>query len=245
MSSEHTDRVVDLRELAGDAGIHGWALHAVHDLRPGHPVTLITADDPRLLVSQLQHDLRHRIATEITQASGEWRVYVRSRDETEPQTLFDILARDHERLDRLFVQAHTEVQVGRLATGRALLIDFFAGLRRHIAVENELLVPRFALARDSLSSDPTSVMLREHDDILQQTVIIEDLFANDELDASEIVIWLGLLEASLSKHEGREETRLFPLWDARLLQQPDAADIRHLVRARLENTETPPDEIRA
>lgn len=232
MSTDGLSEIVDLRRMP-PASAHGRALHAVHDMRPGREVILLTDEDPRLLLSQLQHDLRHRLAMQVMPHAGGWRVSVQSREHTRPETLFDVLSRDHERLDRLFVRAHGEVQAQRLPTARVLLGDVTTGLRRHIQIENEILAPRFELPRDRFGSDPLSVMLREHEDIVQQLIIIEELLTSTDVDAAELDTWLGLLSATLSKHEGREETRLFPLWDAQLARYPDAAKLLGEVQARL------------
>jgi uncharacterized protein (DUF2249 family) len=230
MATTHR-QVIDLHTLPPGMRAHTYAYYALRELRPGEEALMLCPEDPQLLLSQLQLDLRHRLATQIVADEAGWQVLVRHREDTEADSLFDILSRDHERLDRLFVRTMEAVAAGRIAEAKSVVGDFLDGLRRHIDVENDVLAPRFALPRDPAGSDPTSIMLREHDDILRQAVIIEELFAGPDPDATEIDTWCGILAATLSKHEGREEMRLFPQWDAHLVKQPEAPRVLAEVRA--------------
>jgi uncharacterized protein (DUF2249 family) len=229
-SETHDIQVLDLRHLPPGRPAHTEAFYALKELPQGAQLMLITAEDPQLLVAQLQLQLRNRLAATVEQAGAEWHVHLRRREETAAVNLMDLLSRDHERLDRLFSDAIVQVGAGRVETAVPVLREFLVGLRRHIHVENEFLAPRFPLPRDPHGSDPTSTMLREHDDILRQAQIIEDLLNAPEVDIGEADTWFGLLAATLSKHEGREETRLFPIWDALLRREGETAAV--LARAQ-------------
>ncbi len=228
----HTDdiQVLDLRHLPPGRPAHTEAFYALKELPSGAQLMLITAEDPQLLVAQLQLQLRNRLAATVERAGADWHVHLRRREETAAVNLMDLLSRDHERLDRLFSDAIVHVGAGRVEAALPALREFLTGLRRHIHLENEFLAPRFPLPRDPHGSDPTSTMLREHDDILRQAQIIEELLNAPEVDIGEADTWFGLLAATLSKHEGREETRLFPMWDALLNREGETAAV--LARAQ-------------
>ncbi len=223
-------QVLDLRALPPGRPAHTEAFYALKELPLGAQLVLVTAEDPQLLVAQLQLQLRNRLAATVERTAEDWHVHLRRREETAAVNLMDLLSRDHERLDRLFAEAITQVGARQVDTAVPVLREFLVGLRRHIHLENEFLAPRFPLPRDPHGSDPTSTMLREHDDILRQAQIIEDLLNAPEADVGEADTWFGLLAATLSKHEGREETRLFPLWDALLTREGETAAV--LARAQ-------------
>ena len=82
-------------------------------------------------------------------------------------------------------------------------------LRTHILLENDLLAP--LSARDL--EEPTLLMRREHDDILIQLDAIQEVCVAPEESCQDLDTWLGLLAASLNKHEFREETLLFSAWE--------------------------------
>lgn len=223
-------QVLDLRDLPPGRLAHTEAFYALRELPQAAQLVLVTAEDPQLLIAQLQLQLRNRLAATVERASESWRVHLRRREETAAVNLMDLLSRDHERLDRLFSQAIVQVGAGQTQAAMPVLREFLLGLRRHIQLENEFLAPRFPLPRDPHGSDPTSTMLREHDDILRQAQIIEELLTGPEVDIGEADTWFGLLAATLSKHEGREETRLFPMWDALLTREGATAAV--LARAQ-------------
>lgn len=223
-------QVLDLRALPPGRPAHTEAFYALKELPLGAQLVLVTAEDPQLLVAQLQLQLRNRLAATVERVGADWHVHLRRREETAAVNLMDLLSRDHERLDRLFSDAIVRVGAGNVDSAVPMLREFLLGLRRHIQLENEFLAPRFPLPRDPHGGDPTSTMLREHDDILRQAQIIEDLLNAPEVDVGEADTWFGLLAATLSKHEGREETRLFPVWDALLARAGETAAV--LARAQ-------------
>lgn len=207
---------IDLRER-GDLPAHTYAFYRLRTLREGQIAELIAPDEPSLTLDAVSLNLRHRIHWELVEAGPPlWRVRVAPREDVEASTLMDVLQRDHERVDRLFASALGHVNLGQLAAAATELEEFGRGLRRHIHVENELLAPAFSGPRRPFGDDPTSIMLREHEEILQQLTLIEASFDDGLPAAAEVAPFFAMLSGQLAKHEGREELNLFPLWSRAL-----------------------------
>jgi hemerythrin-like domain-containing protein len=203
------------------------------------PLEFVFSDEPTLLMQAVALMLRHRIHWDITDASdGAYRVRVVDRDTVEPDSLTDLLSRDHERLDRLFAVALQHANRGEIAEAAPLIESCYQGLRRHIYCENEVLAPHFGIPEGGdHESDPTHQMIHEHDNILGELNQIRELAAMEELaDASMIAALMGILSGSLAKHEGREESNLFPRWEAALKRQPDP-EILERAKAILDGAE--------
>ncbi len=226
-------RYLDLRSSPAGMQVHTYAFYALRDLEPGAEVVLISAEDPALLLKQLQLQLRNRLWWQCVREQQVWRVSIRRREDTEASTLQDLLSRDHERLDALLVRALAQLRACSASAATPEVMEFLQELRRHIEVENGLLAPAFPTLYGPEEDNPVATMLREHEDIVKQTKIIEELFHEAAPDPAEAEIWFGLLAAALSKHEYREETRLFPLWDTLLSRNPDADTLIQQVRAGL------------
>ena len=226
-------RYLDLRSTPPGMPAHTYAFYALRDLEPGTEMVLISAEDPALLLKQLQLQLRNRLCWQCVREQQVWRVSIRRREDTEASTLQDILSRDHERLDALLVGTLTRLRARGPIAATPEVMEFLEGLRRHIAVENNLLAPAFPSLYGPEEDNPVATMLREHEDIAKQTIMIEELFRETDPDPVEAEIWFGLLAAALSKHEYREETRLFPLWDTLLRRYADAGALIQQVRAGL------------
>lgn len=225
-TAQAADRIVDLRRR-GESSAHSYAYHMLRALRPGQVFELVVEEDPRVLMDSVSLQLRGRIYWNLAQDGPPlWRVRVRPRPDGPAGSLMAMLAQDHERLDRLFAHTLASVNCGDMPAARAYFLDFSAGLRRHMEVENELLAPTFVAPCDPLGADPTATMLREHDQVLKQVTTLEAcLEPTEEAHASEqlgdSVMLMALLSGTLAKHEHREEQNLFPHWDRALAQAPD------------------------
>lgn len=207
---------IDLR-ARGELPAHTYAFYRLRELRAGETAELVAEEEPAMTLEAVSLNLRHRIHWELLEAGPPlWRVRVAPREDVEATTLMDVLQRDHERVDRLFASALGHVNGGELAAAAAELEEFGRGLRRHLHVENELLAPAFSGPRDPFGNDPTSIMLREHEEILQQLTLIEAYFEDGLPAAAEVAPFFAMLSGQLAKHEGREEMNLFPLWSRAL-----------------------------
>lgn len=235
------DFTLDLRGLATRA--HTRAYYTLRMLEPGQVFDVLLDQDPVLLMEAVSLQLRHEIRWQVESAGPPlWRVRVRRRNDTEPADLADLLSRDHVRLDRLLAGALHKVNAGDAAAAEPEFRAFADGLRRHIRVENDLVTPSLDLPRDPGGQDPTSVMLREHEEILDQVGMVEGQFDEGVDAAWEVAPFFALISGAMAKHEGREETNLFPQWSRALRAMPDGgAGLLVGARAILETAPDPRD----
>jgi iron-sulfur cluster repair protein YtfE (RIC family) len=128
--------------------------------------------------------------------------------------VMDAIKRDHQRLDELFSKASHLIAANNTAKAAPIVLSFAEGLRRHMQVERDILANTITPACNHYINDPTCAMLREHEDILTQTLMIESRFENGTPTADEVAPLLATLADTLAKHEAREESSLFPQWEA-------------------------------
>ncbi len=207
------DNTVDLRHIAANR-LQMAAFQAVMQLQRGERIYLLTRLEPTLMMHSLNLQLRHRLNWQVIEETPcQWRVSIRHREDVTPVDLMDILSRDHQRLDELFGLSLQLVNAGKVSEGIPLIMEFSDGLKRHVHVENDILVPVFR----GPDTGPVATMLREHDDILEQMTIIES-YCNDgaSVPAWELSPFLAILSGTMAKHENREEQNLFPQWDLAL-----------------------------
>ncbi|MHB1677180.1 MAG: hemerythrin domain-containing protein [Sulfuriferula sp.] len=204
---------VDLCHIAASR-LQMAAFQAVTGLQRGECIYLLTGQEPSLMLQSLNLQLRHRLNWQTEEeAPGKWRVLIRHREDVAPNDLMDILSRDHQRLDELFSLALKFANSGQPNEAVPLIIEFAAGLKRHVHVENDILVPVFR----GPNTEPVATMLREHDDILVQMAIIESYCTGREpVQVWELASFLAILSGTMAKHENREEQNLFPQWDSAL-----------------------------
>lgn len=207
---------IDLRTQA-DSHLMLAALAALRELCPGDLRVLLTREEPALLMASLNLYLRDALAWETTACGDHWRTLVRPNADTSPRDLVDTLTRDHRRLDTLLGRALRCLNAGDAGMAHTLLNTFADGLRRHAAVENELVAPALG---PSPGYGPLDTMLREHDELLGQLHTVEACYAEapaGELpQAWEVEPFVAILSGTLAKHEDREENNLFPTWAAAL-----------------------------
>ena len=207
------DNRVDLCHVAANR-LQMAAFQAVMELQRGGRIYLLTGLEPTLMMHSLNLQLRHRLNWQVIEdAPGKWRVSIRHREDVAPTDLMDILSRDHQRLDELFGLSLQLVNAGKVSEGIPLIMEFSDGLKRHVHVENDILVPAFR----GPNTGPVATMLREHDDILEQLTIIESYCsAGESVPTWELSPFLAILSGTMAKHENREEQNLFPQWDLAL-----------------------------
>lgn len=211
MSTQET--MIDLCAIAASR-LQPAALLAVKHLQRGEIVHLLIREEPSLMLQSLNLQLRHILNWRISaEEAGKWRVLIRHREDVAPCDLMDILSRDHQRLDKLFGLSLQLVNADKLSEAAPLVMEFAAGLKRHIQIENDVLAPSFRIP----DAEPVAIMQHEHDDILAQMANIESFFTAKELvQAWEVSPFLAILSGTMAKHEGREEQNLFPQWDIAL-----------------------------
>ena len=129
----------------------------------------------------------------------------------EPQRVSAAFCSDHERLARLEVDAFVARAAGDTAAAAARYETFSAGLRRHIALEEELLFPLFEKRAGLFpESNPTEEMRMEHQEILRLLVeILRTIGDPARLPDQARAKFHEILE----KHHRKEEGLLYPALD--------------------------------
>lgn len=215
--------LIDLSQR-GNLTEHSYALGYLRELPRGREVELLALDDPRLLMDALTLELRNAIYWDLLEEGpSRWRVRIRRREDVEASDLVDLLTRDHERIDRLFAAALHHTNAGNMAEALPVFVEYAQRLRNHVEAENEIVVPVLELPRSPRGDDPTSIMLREHDEIVEHTVMIEEMVSEGMDDAGMLAPFFAIISGQLAKHEWREENNLFPHWMRILRHDPSIA----------------------
>ena len=209
-----TDKLLDLTGNPSSM-LQSAAYHELKSLARGTTITLLTAQDPAMMMQTVNLHLRDNLSWTITAEGAErWRTRVTHREDVAASDVIDLLTRDHKRLDDIFARALHAVNAGNVADAAPLMQVFSEGLKRHMDVENNVLALSFSAPRDQFGGDPTSTMLREHEEILMHAAVIEAYFEDGLPDAKEVSAFFAILSGTLAKHEFREESLLFPHWSA-------------------------------
>ncbi len=222
--------VLDLRLMPDGVSAHSYVYSILRELGPGEGLRLWTPDDPALLMAQLQHQMRHKLVWSSVYDQAGWLIHMRIRGADEPLPLADTLQRDHEKMDARLVRALAHLADRDWCAAVGEVADLGRALRAHIAIENELLAP----LGGARVAEATAIMRREHDDVLVQLDQIGEVCVSSGDNCQELDTWLGLLAASLNKHEHREESLLFPYWTRVLAQRPSSDELLREVRSRLD-----------
>ncbi|GIX27324.1 MAG: hypothetical protein KatS3mg123_1205 [Burkholderiales bacterium] len=235
-----TAKIIDLQGEP-ESRVRTAAFYALRDLARGERATVLTREEPTLVLEAVNLQLRGRLAWRVFPEGGAWRAEVGLKEDAPPQDAIDLLTRHHASLDRLFVRALERVNDGAVAEAAPLLASFAAGLRAHIAFEDGVLALRLAVPASPAGDDPLSIMLREHREILVQLALLEECLAQEPPDRAEVGAFCAILSGTLAKHEHREENHLFPLWRLGLDRLPPAERRRLLddLLARLPWMEPP------
>lgn len=201
--------VLDLRLAPQGVPWATYAYSILRDMGPGETMRIWSPDEPTLLMAQLQNHMRHTLVPEVATDGQGYLITLHIRSPHEPLALADTLRREHDEMDACLVRSLALVGAGQWTAAVAEVARLDHTLRTHILLENELLAP--LAAREA--QEPTSLMRREHDDILVQLDAIQEVCQASEEACGELDTWLGLLAATLNKHEYREEVSLFGLWE--------------------------------
>lgn len=192
-------------------------------LPPGESFVFSSHESPDWLLATLRSDRRGQFDwTPLESGRSGHRVEVsrRASERGSLRRIKDALGWDHERLARLEVSAFVARAAGNGQAAKKTYEAFSSGLRRHIALEEQLLFPLFE-ERSGLApgSGPTEVMRGEHR-------IIERLLA-------EILRTIGdpaklpdqaraAFHEILEEHHLKEEGVLYPAIDE--LLEPEETD---------------------
>jgi uncharacterized protein (DUF2249 family) len=204
--------VIDLRQR-DTVPAHTFAFDRMAKVPPGRAVELLSDEAPEPLMQALAGLTHQRIDWDtIEQGPPLWRLLVRQAEEAPATSLVEMLARDHERLRRLFSQALDRVEAGDAAGARTPWNLFSLGLRRHIHAENDFVVPEMGGVHSEAVKNLLARLLVEHDQILQQLDILDHEFAHGQSDAASMASLANPLSTLLPPHEAEEEETVLPLW---------------------------------
>jgi iron-sulfur cluster repair protein YtfE (RIC family) len=201
--------VLDLRFTPQGVPVPTYAYSVLRDISPGESLRIWSPEEPTLLMAQLQNHMRHTLVWRAATDGQGYLITLHIRGPGEALALGDTLRRDHDEMDARLVRSLSLVNGGHWREAVSEVTAFDRALRAHILIENDLLAPLAARAAE----EPTALMRREHDDILVQLDAIQEVCAASEESCKDLDTWLGLLAASLNKHEFREETLLFGAWE--------------------------------
>jgi hemerythrin-like domain-containing protein len=141
-------------------------------------------------------------------------------------TIGSYLSDDHNACDDLFAAAENAVAVKDWTKAREHFDRFHASMRRHFAMEEDVLFPAFE-ARTGMSGGPTFVMRAEHQ---QMNGLLQEMDA--ALARTDGQAYLGQSETLLMlmrQHNMKEENILYPMSDQALADQ--SADLLAAMKA--------------
>lgn len=133
----------------------------------------------------------------------------------------EFMKRDHDRLDGIF-QAFREARTDHLRA-RSLFNDLAAGLKRHIAWEEEILFELFKNKTGMHNGGPTEVLRIEHREI---EMLLQNILKSITEETGDME---NMLLAVLSRHNHKEELILYPWMDSFLDEKEKEDAFRRMV----------------
>jgi len=131
----------------------------------------------------------------------------------------DFMISNHHACDELFAGAEESVGNGDWAKGSSGFGAFLAAMKRHFAIEEEVLFPVF-VTKTGMDNGPTVVMSSEH---RQMEKVFDDM--QQALTAKDSDGYLGLSETLLmlmQQHNMKEEQMLYQMMDQQLVEETPA-----------------------
>ncbi|MGH7781397.1 MAG: DUF2249 domain-containing protein [Candidatus Binataceae bacterium] len=162
-ASERT--AIDLRELS-ELGRRARALAAYDNLSPGQRLELIAKHRPRLLFAELQK--RHGCAFywwPLENGADIWRVMLAKPARGVEMTVTAILSADHDRLDALWNDFESAVELCHIDAVHRRVGEISVGLRRFIDIEEAIVFPLLEAQMGTDDKHLTVVMRSEHREI--------------------------------------------------------------------------------
>jgi uncharacterized protein (DUF2249 family) len=222
MTGTATEELLDLSALP-IAERPERALAAFDRLAPGETLVITASDAAGDLLRRLQAERRGLFEWSLLRPGPpSWTIAI-ARRAAAPGAIREIneaLSWDHDRLDALEAEAFRKRAEGDLQSAREIYAGFAAGLRRHIAFEEQILFPAFeATSGMPPAAGPTAVMRAEHREIEDLIGRIEAGIGEKDAPVEEL---RRSLHAVLGEHNFKEEEVLYPASDQ--LLGPDRAD---------------------
>ncbi len=213
---------LDLRSIpAGERPNN--ALTAFDRLAPGDTLVATVGDAGDDLLRHLQAERRGLFEwSHLRPGPPAWTIAITRRGATpgSARGVNEALSWDHDRLEALEAAAFQKRAEDDLRSARDHYAAFAAGLRRHIAFEEEILFPAFEETTGMPpTAGPTAVMREEHREIEALLQKIEAGIAEKDAPVDAL---RRSLHAVLGDHNLKEEQVLYPTTDE--LLGPEKAD---------------------
>lgn len=194
------------------------------ELKPGDELLLVSDCAPDAVLPHLQTAFPDGFDWwPLERGPSTWRVLVQRReaDGDAPRTITNLMCADHGRLDKLYGHVYRALEAGHLESARALLAEFETGLKRHVAAEEEILMPLMAERGGPRGPRDAEQMHEEHQRIvsaLEEAVSAVALVSPE--GAKSAIALLTHMRFVLEGHNQNEERLLYPIGD----RETDAAE---------------------
>ncbi len=201
-------------EMLSSAERVSTLLSVFDSLPPGESFVFSSRKFPGWLLDTLRAERKGQFDwTPLNGDPRDFRVEIcrRAAERGTLRKISETLGFDHERLARLEVAAFIARAAGDARSAETWYEAFSSGLRRHIAVEEQLLFPLFEERAGLLpDSGPTEVMRREHQEILRlHAEILSTIGDPARLPDAARAAFHEVLE----EHHLKEEGMLYPALD--------------------------------
>jgi len=218
--------IIDLRHVPA-AHLRGEILARVRDLGRDDELRVLFGADPSLELRSVALSFGHGLVWRLTHDRAVGFVAVITREGAlQSRDVVSMLIADHRRLDVLLAQATNALNAAE-TVAMETFVRCASALRRHVQFEDEVV----SAALDSLPLDEAAmIMAREHAEIKQQLCATEEALQQGATGMNEAAILCGMLAGLMAKHEFREETLVFPRWQA-ALERCDAWAREELMRS--------------
>jgi hemerythrin-like domain-containing protein len=208
-----TEEPLDLRPIP--VGERPSIVVAAFDrLAPGDTLVIKAGDAGDILLRYMQAERRGLFEwSHLRPGPPSWTIAIarRAAPPGAARGINEALSWDHDRLDALEAAAFQKRAEGDLESARDNFAAFAAGLRRHIAFEEQVLFPAFEEATGMPpTAGPTAVMREEHREI---EVLIGKIEAGIAEKSAPVEELRRSLHDVLGEHNLKEEGVLYPTTD--------------------------------
>ena len=118
---------------------------------------------------------------------------------------------DHRRCDAIWARVETALDAGDTEAAKSAFAEFDRALRRHLAMEEEVLFPAFEAATGMRGAGPTAVMRHEHQQMRGVLDQMAQAAGSGEVD--DLVDYGDTLLMLIQQHNLKEESVLYSMSD--------------------------------
>lgn len=119
---------------------------------------------------------------------------------------------DHRRLEEALAEVARLVEAGKLERASRALAHYERGMRRHMRVEEEVLLELYAHERTGAARSPSKTMQPEHAEIARMIEVITHALSAQDLAG--FATTHTELVTLLARHDAQEEADLYPYFDS-------------------------------